>query len=560
MSVQKIPTNAATPLSAQGNNLLPFQVYGELPIDMRTSYVELELALKDGVDNYNVVCGANGLMYPATCFFRQARLDNRRTGETLQDLNFVNVWDANVKYWAKSANEVVADALWSGAGHLTPDNKIVSIFKNQYSDANPTIKVPLSSLFPGTLGASSVLPAGDDLSFNFLLEPMYSPLMRCVPASVYTSGSAYVDIESRWAANTNSTTITASALGVVGKYTAAQGITLFITYTDASTDIQNKTVASVNADTGSPGSIVVNSVLSATKTTASIEIVSFQGTNYKLQCGAIEETGKTLTLEDSTPAGEDLRQGTVCNIHLEGVDVDGNLISSVVQNTVKTLTGSPITAILFVNDITVPTEAVYSNVWIEPLYTNLGVDAWSILSAHIVVYRKNIKVKQSKMIASQFSSINTQCFAGLSKFMFNYKIDSNCHNVYVCQPTNTSLYSVAHKINNYLVSVDEKPLTSVYIPVDSSLDRDNFGRAIANSTTYKLKNLRKVRDEEIQTDIEAPPVVIAQKIFDSVHNGEENVQPMGIDKNLRLELNPGAGETTESATVYLFQETFKEIF
>ena len=54
-------------------NQLYFTTSDERPVDMKASYVELEMSL-DTTTNYNVVLGHDGLMYPPSCLFRSAKL------------------------------------------------------------------------------------------------------------------------------------------------------------------------------------------------------------------------------------------------------------------------------------------------------------------------------------------------------------------------------------------------------------------------------------------------------------------------------------------------------
>ncbi|KAF2379146.1 hypothetical protein BSN82_17295, partial [Acinetobacter baylyi] len=93
------------------------------------------------------------------------------------------------KYWSKGANEVVSDAIYSGAGQKATDGDIYSVFSNEYPDANPTLKVPLSSLLCGSLGESDAFPQGGDLNLRLLLEPQYDLFMRAVPSQKYSEAT-----------------------------------------------------------------------------------------------------------------------------------------------------------------------------------------------------------------------------------------------------------------------------------------------------------------------------------------------------------------------------------
>jgi hypothetical protein len=141
--------------------------------------------------------------------------------------------------------------------------------------------------------------------------------------------------------------------------------------------------------------------------------------------------------------------------------------------------------------------------------------------------------------------------------MYNYKVRPNTFNAWAIQPTNTNLYGVRQGIAQYLFSLDERPLTSVYIDTNplSAVHQDNVMRCGSNSPVYKIKNLRGNRDTDINSVIE--PIMFPAKLFSAMVNGEDNVQPEGMDKNLRIELVPTT--VTEACNVFLFMEKHQEI-
>jgi hypothetical protein len=558
MSISKIPSLVAMPINKTVNQLY-FTTSDERPADISSSYVELEMSL-DTTDNYNVVLGHDGLFYPPSCLFRSAKLTQTQTGHVVQDLNYVNVLDANLRHYSVGCNQVVADSIYSGAGHRTPQGEVVSVFNNSYPDQNPTLKVPLESLYPGSLGTSPVVPMGsDDVEFRFLMEPQYPVLMRAVPAGVYDQGTTGVSTPYAFDnVNSNATTLSASALGTIANFSSNDFVIIKGTIGGGGgADYWVRQVNTVTPDAGSTeGSFTFTTALSTTQAVSSITVQKITSNTYVLGAQAIETTTNILTLNTSYSATKDLRAGTNVKVHYDIVTASGgDIVPTVLETTISTVGGSPITFVTLATNITLTSNQVAFNIWIEPLYTNLDSNNWSVVSAHLVLYRRNLKVKPQKMLVQNFESVNVQCVGGLNRFMYNYKVRPNTYNAWAIQPTNTNLYSVLHDIKQYLFSLDERPLTSVYIDTDSAVHQDNVMRCGANSPVYKIKNLKGNRDTEINSVIE--PIMFPAKLFNSMVNGEDNVQPEGQDRNLRIELVPNT--VTEACNVFLFMEKHQEI-
>jgi hypothetical protein len=571
MSISKIPSMVAMPVNKTTNQLY-FTTSDERPVDMKASYVELEMSL-DTTQNHNVVLGHDGLMYPPSCLFRSSKLTKTQTGEVVQDLNYVNVLDANLRHYSVGCNQVVADSIYSGAGHRTPQGEIVSIFNNDYPDQNPTLKVPLESLYPGSLGTSSVVPMGSgDVEFRYLLEPQYPVLMRAVPYGVYDQGT--IDITagitnfSNITANTS--TVTAGITGIISNYVSGNEVVI----TGIVQSVPSVFVRTVNVVTPDAGATAGNftftgGVISASQALSQPEVYKVTGTQHILSCASLQSSGtaqtvSNLTLKTAYALNSDLYVGTDVIVHydtiLANIDPTANVITRdlSVRTTISAVTSTTtISAVQITGSIPLAISTGAVNVWIEPLYTNLDSNNWSVVSAHLVLYRRNLKVPQGKAVVQNFESVNVQCVGGLNRFMYNYKVRPNTFNAWAIQPTNTNLYSVRQGIAQYLFSLDERPLTSVYIDTDplSAVHQDNIMRCGGNSPVYKIKNLRGNRDREIQSEIE--PIMFPAKLFSSMVGGDENVQPEGMDKNLRIELVPTT--TTLPCNVFLFMEKHQEI-
>lgn len=570
MSISKIPSLVAMPINKSVNQLY-FTTSDERPVDMKASYVELELSL-DTTTNYNVVLGHDGLMYPPSCLFRSAKLTKTQTGEVVQDLNYVNILDANLRHYSVGCNQITADAIYSGAGHVTPTGEVVSVFNNSYADANPTLKVPLESLYPGSLGQASVVPMGSgDVEFRYLLEPQYPVLMRAVPSGIYEStvySSAGITSFSNITAN--STTVSASALGIITNFTTGDNV-IITGIVSGVPSVYERAVNVVTQDVGATAGNFTFSggVISASQALSQPEIYITKGTTTALTCAALPsaataQTLDTVTLKTAYALNKDLYVGTDVIVHYDtikaNIDPTANVITTglTLRTKVKTLTSSTtITAVEFDDSITLAISTGAVNIWIEPLYTNLDSNNWSVTSAHLVLYRRNLNVKPQKMLVQNFESVNVACVGGLNRFMYSYKTRPNTFNTYAITPSNTNLYGVRQGIAQYLYALDERPLTSIYIDTDplSAVHQDNVMRCGSNSPVYKIKNLRGNRDREIQSEIE--PFVFPAKLFSAMVGGEDNVQPEGQDRNLRLELVPTS--VTQACNVFLFMEKFQEI-
>ena len=566
-SSQKIPSMVAMPVTKHQNQMY-FHLSGdERPVDMKSSYLELEMGFDTTIDTHNVVLGHDGLFYPPSSLFRQAKLTKSQTGEVLQDLSWVNVLDANLRHYHTGCNEVVSDAIFSGAGHIDPaDKSIKSVFSNTYSDENPTLRVPLENLYPGSIGQTNNLPLGSgDCEFRFLMEQQYPVLMKAVPAGVYDVGSSS-NVEYGFKDMIiGATALSAGTTGIINNFSTGNVVVINgqvgggLGY-----DLFVRTVGTVTADNGiTGGSFTFTPALSTTAPVANVKVVKESNT-HPLACNALEIIGNTVNLV--TPSStKDLLEGTKVKVHYT-LATSGIAITyeeKVLETTVTSITvngSNNITSVVFSNNIPILNTQIALNIWIDPLYTNMDSVNWQVLSAHMVVYRRNIPIKSEKMLekmlVQNFESSNVLCVAGLNRFLYNYKVRPSTYNVWAIQPTQTNLYSQAQNIGSYLYTLDERPLTSIYLEVNGAVHNDNLGRVCANSPIYKLKNLRGNRDREINSAIE--PIVFTAKLYNAMLSGESNVIE-GDDRNLRIELVPESGSSTSLTNVFLFMEKYQQL-
>jgi hypothetical protein len=519
-------------------------------------------------DTHNLVLGHDGLFYEPSSIVRMAQLVDNSNGRQIQNLNYVNIIDNALKYYAKGSNEMVSDAIYSGAGHKGTDGSIVSIFSNDYPDANPTLKIPLSSVLCGSLGQSDAFPQGGDLTLRLLLEPQYDLFQRSVPSRLY-SEATITEGTTQYAFNNLNATLTtlqASALGTMvniadddfvmisGNVGGGGGPELFF-----------RQVTNVVADAGvTAGNFTIDSALSASQAVSAIE-VTIVNKDYVLGCQGITDSTATLTLD--TPyavAGSDISVGTVCNVFYneQTVNISTGLNEIGPQKSVKrtvsalTIPTDAITAVTLNLPIVSPASGGVRNIYIVPLYTNSAAK-WSVVNSNVILYRRNMSVKApQKMLLSAFESSGVQCPEGLKRFVYNFKVDNNCYNSYVLTPNQTNLYPQIQNFDSYLFTVDETPLSSIYIDAPASaVHIDNLSKVLQNSSTYQPKNLSQNRDKEIESDV--LPSIFPAKICSSMIKGEPMLQPEGVDRNLRVELVADAG--TLLTTVFMFQEKWVQV-
>ena len=573
--IRKIPCTVATPLTAN-NNILTFQQQneGNAQMDMASSYIELEMVVNEA-DKTSICLGNSGIIYPPSAPYRQVSLIENDTGKTIQNLNYVNILDANLQYYATGCNGVLSNALFSGAPKKNAtDNNFQSIFTNNYPDTNPVLKTPLSHLLPGSVGKSDLYPMSSPLSWNILLEPQTSFLQRVVADGVYDVGGEVLSV----AYQINGPVI-AGAPAQYTLTTAGDAVNfavnqlIYCTFTvGAEVQEQYRVVTAINGAV-----LTLDSVLSALE----INTISFQ-TVSNSHILAMQNFGGTggsefpLVTPQTNSASCSLYVGTTVKIvYAVYNSVDNSLTQKELRTTViELLNPTPPPPSVVINGIKTKDGIANTNnvTWVvnahvEPLYTNLSSNAWSVKNAHLVVYYKSIPMpRPENLLVSNFESVNVQCLANLNKFMYTLLMTPNTYNVYVMVVPSTNMMSSrigdtpTEAFDKFLMYKNDAPLTSIYLKSDhSSLYLDMLHKVLSNSETYKPKNLRLKRDQEVVTTIE--PTLFPAKIFQAQIKGEANVQDFNDSMpNFKIELlAQDGGFSTPNRTVYVFLEKFSRI-
>lgn len=577
-SIRKIQSMVSLPLTPQ-QNILTFDVSQDMGvIDMSSSYVSLEIALKglaSAADYHNITLGQDGFQYSESCLFRNCKLSESGTANVLSEVNFCNIIAQNLHYVAEGHERRKALAIYNGSGHAQKNDAaiggIASIFNNEYSDDTAVLKVSLEDLFLGTLGNSDAVPSMGDLSMRFLLENVYKCFQRSVPTGVYSvGGEDFSGFVSSADVLANISVITATAPATFAGYAVGDTVYVFCTINAVQT-LLPRTVAAVD-----PAflSITVNAALDAANPATGVSVNKLSFDTRKTQILPIVADTATLTFSSASTYGvkEDIyapvanvNKGTVCNVKYRTINAAGVIdqtvitdLRTVVSTTTRGATNQLLDTVTFNLPIDIPAGSATFDLHIEPLYTNLLTD-YIISGAHLVVYRRNVPfAKPKSMLLTQYQSLQIAMVGGLQKFQYTFQVDNNCYNAYFLTPSDTNMVSVSHqKLGQYQYFLNGNALTTIPMPLDSSFHNDNLLRTFLNSEIYKPVNIAPYRDTEIITNIR--PICVPAKLVNSINTkGEVNVQPPGM-KALRVEVDALNGETTPSINTYMVLECYVDV-
>lgn len=571
-SIKKIQSSSAMPLNKR-SNILRYDLGNEAgQVDMKSSYIELQLSLDEIVDYTNIVLGRDGLLYNPACLFRRAGLSEAQSGKVLQNLTYVNILSQNLDYFSKGCNALRAETLFSGAGILSPDGtQYKSIFSNDYPDQPVTdyyLRVPLSLLYPGSIGDSDMLPQTADWSFDYLLEPAYKCFMRAFPAMYSQGGLVVPSVATPATAATAPPSLGCTTWNVADGTEFPVGSMVLCTYSVGTTTGLTKYnyVTAVNADVLT----FANALDAGTVVAGSLQIKRITN-SFLLQLNNFSQSGVQFTVTNpiATPPG--FVVGSKFKISYDVLNANGTLTPTVVDDTVAVLTtaGNPalLTGINGTTGVTLAAGTYAVNVRISLTTQNVDND-YSVNSAHMVVYRRMVPMAAPQnMLVTNFESVNITMVEGINKFSYTVKMDTNTYNAFILTPSNTNMYSTrsdngtetdTKMITSYLYYVDEKPLTNIILQANSSAHYENVVKTFSNSEIYPLRNLRKQRDVEFKTNI--VPFLYPSKIFPSVIKGDEmNVQPNGQDRNLKIDLYADDGKVTPLKSVFIFLEKYDRV-
>jgi len=591
-SIRKIQSNVALPLTPQ-QNILTFDVPQEMGVmDMSSSYVSLEVSLKGlttPADYRNITLGQDGFQYSPSCLFRNTQLRQSGTNNVLTEVNFCNIIAQNLNYVADGHEKRKAMATVNGSGHAQENDAaiggVVSIFNNQYNDPVPVLKVSLDDLFLGTLGNSDAVPTNGDLSMRFLLENKYKCFQRSVPTGVYdlpktsyTGALPCADVAA--GAQVLVPTVGAGLANVVAGNIVFVSFVVGTVQTISLATITNVVPnTSITIDAPLNGvSIATNVVINVLKNNAKIPVlpapqtvsVDLNGvaTNVSvipLRVGINDGVNYQYGSKADVYKPTTLNKGTALKVSYRTVNADFDFTDyTQILTTVYDLTTTGGNN-QFIDTITLtsllpapPAGRIYSDILIEPLYTNLLAD-FSVSGAHLVVYRRVIPFASPKsMLLTQYKSQQIAMVEGLQKFQYTFQVDNNAYNAYFLTPSETNMVSVSHqKLSEYQYFVNGNALTTVPIPLDSSLHYDNLLRTFLNSEIYKPVNVAPYRDTELTTAIR--PICIPAKLFNSIDTkGNVNVQQPGM-KALRVEVDTLSGQTTPPLNTYMVLECYMDV-
>jgi hypothetical protein len=581
-SIRKVQSLVNFPKNRYDNQIYFHVGKEDAQLDMKASYVELELSLPglpldaSGNPNYrNVVLGQDGMYYNASALFRDAKLTESSSGKYIADNLYVNILSQNLEYYSKGANNVVADALFDGKGHIGSNNSIVSVFNNAYPDSpDAVVRCPLSLLYPGSVGQAEIFPQESDLTFRYLLEPQFKCFMRAVKSNLYASIHSLMPVDpnglptGRAACSDvalNTAVITPTATGVVGTFAVGNRIAVAGIIGATGSISRQRTITAITADNGqTPGTITVDTGFSTTVALTNVWIAKLvpYDPNNSMNAMDLRLSGNGLTMVTPIDVNVDVYENTTLTVKYTEVGSTGlqtvKTINAVVSALTLSVPGDKITAITLKDQITVPSNGFVTNISIQPIYTNLTYD-WSLNNAHLILYRRKVPMThQAKMLVSNFSSVNVGMVGGLNRFQYTIKAPNNTYNCYVFTPGETNLFSTADNLKDYLISVNDTPLTSIYVDsAGSAVHKDNLLRVFGNSPYYPPKSLVSSRDKEIVQGLE--PTMFVGKIFHSLKKGDPQVLPFDLpDRNIKIELVAADGLSTPTKNVYIFLEKWEE--
>lgn len=561
---QRIPSNVAFPLS-KTNNILTFSSQGTpVPVNHSLSYVELEVQLSNlGSAGYTDVClGRGGNYYTPSAIVRNASLVETSSGKQYANLQYVNVLNQTLQYYNQGSASVVGGSiLANGAGVYDPTSgDVLSTFNNTYTDDSIILRVPLSEVFPGDVGSSEALPLGSDVNYNLLLEPQYKLFQRVYPQTDLVPSKTTLGIAVNFVSvQPNTTTVTALAVGTVGNYNQNQ--TILVKFTESGVEkVVQRVITSITPDDGqTPGALVINTALTTTAPADPVQVIPYTNTNlYAFEPKTVDSD--TYIFNTSKPRAN-LSIGEVMKCHVTLTDFttseEEEFYVKIVSLTPPT-TGD-ITSITakFINPGTLTTTNSWLvNGYLEPASDDLDSSSWTVTNAHLVLFHNNVNLKvPKKAVVSNWESQNVQMLKDTQLFRYNFQIRDSTFNALVFLNDGDTLFSQALGIDQYLLAVNEVPLTSVYMPLGSSLHQDNVMRCLDNSPVYKPNNLKAKKNDEIEESVEV--CMIPGKIHRSSVNGEPMVQDGSSYNNFRVELQPKT--LTQQCNVFVFCEKWASV-
>jgi hypothetical protein len=568
MSITRNPSINSFPVNKTNNQLNFLVPMDERPIDMLSSYIDLEVDIPTLANKRNVCLGQDGFQYEPSCFFRSVKLEDAGRGVVTQT-NYINVLNENLKYISCSENDKLSESIYNGGAHNNPNSsgitahELVSVFNNAYPDSPyPVIRCPVSSLIKGELGESLYQQKGD-LTLRTNLEPSYPLFQRAVEAFVYdgtveTNGIFY-DIQ-----NT-----VASAPALLTGATAIPSDLVENDYALITGLIGSDLLSSVRKITniGASGvnfAITLDQVIEASSDPLTeVEIVHIRDT-HEIRCNDLTQSQATLTISAATPYSKTkdiyyspTEKTKVKVNYMVYSELSQSIIMESVLRTVVdgSVSGDNLATIVLDQQLVLPAggqKLIFISV--EPIFTNLVRD-YQIQNAHLVLYRRNQKVKEGKqMVVSSFYSNAVQCVAQLDRFVHSVPaLSNNCFNAYVLTPTATNMISQRQNFTQYLLSVDELQLTQIYLELTSVLHKENVLRTFSNSPTEKPMNLKTNRDRYIAKSGEITQDLVVGKIYSSMLNGDMNIQPMGNSRTLKIDME---ATSTLATNVLIFTEQY----
>lgn len=567
MSITRNPSLNSFPVNKTNSQLNFLVPMDERPIDMLSSYVELEVDIPTLANKRNVCLGQDGFQYEPSCFFRSVKLEDAGRGVVTQT-NYINVLNENLKYISCSENDKLSESIYNGGAHNNPNapnasaHELVSVFNNAYPDSPyPVIRCPVSSLIKGELGESLYQQKGD-LTLRTNLEPSYPLFSRLVEAFVYT-GTVETDGELYTIQNTvaNAPALLTGATTLPSDLVEDEYALIF-GLNDGEAFARVRRIDDIGAS-GINFAIQLDQPIGSTTDPLTNVRITHIKDSHEIQCVDLGQSSATLTLKTAYPPNKDIYYSATekTKVKVNYMVYNASSDEVVMQSLLTTVVDGEVNGDDDITEITLAHQLVLPAggqklifISVEPIFTNLVRD-YQIQNAHLVLYRRNQKVKEGKqMVVSSFASNAVQCVANLDRFVHSVPaLSNNCFNAYVLTPSATNMISQRQNFTQYLLSIDELQLTQVYLQLGSVLHKENVLRTFSNSPTEKPMNLKTNRDRYIAKSGEITQDLVVGKIYSSMLGGEMNIQPVGNSRTLKIDME---ATSTLATNVLIFTEQY----
>lgn len=575
LKINKIVSETALPLTKQ-NNLINFIVPQEgSHLDLKDSYVQFTMDVTSALSE-RLSLGQDGFPYHPVALIRRARLVSSTKG-VIQETNNLNILMENLLWNGRSSSEDQSEAL-QGWGAVPGADYMHSTFSDYpHDDRNCVVRIPMSHLFPGSVGKSEAMPTNEigQLTVMLELEPTKSQFQQAVlprwaGEDKYERGNFVQDFDMDGI--TGPTNVLVST-GVDFELFVSVGSIISVTYTAGPTPTTvDVVVLNVDGD-----EITVSQTIPASTN------VKITVDNLLVHCATISGgTGATGPAVSSLIVPVDTTDGQQFNGEIPDLTfgplpiqaqisyayypaAGGALIGATSQRvTITGVTGSgPWTAAFTPSLPAVPPNFVMGGINIQPLAVNINDAVWQVNQAYAFMYHLMGKQEKSddKMFISTYTYEPVQQVCDGFSYSREVQVSGNAYGCFLLTPpaSNTSqLISTASGVQNYRFFLDDVALSTIPLEIEGVTHLDMLMR-VFNNSDMPLRNLAFIKDSPwFVARTGTPPASLVAKMKPRTdYEGSPNVMVGAPRRNLRVEMD-GSGMDT-AKTIYFFKNEWKMI-